>query len=112
MPEAEVRQRDAAVPMRGHRLDQQRRNIVTEIPVDFYSDQAMTSMLLWTSIVNRLRVKIGAGSYAAVGASRATALDLGAFSAEETKEGTIELKVPLAADTRHEELVLNLGLGV
>jgi hypothetical protein len=98
--------------MRGHRLDQQRRDIATEIPVDFYSDQVMTSMLLWTSIVNRLRVKIGAGSYSAVGATRATALDLGAFSAGETKAGTIEMKVPIGADTRHEELVLNLGYGV
>ncbi len=109
MPEA--RQRDAAVPMRGHRLDQQVRDVATEIPVDFYSDQAMT-MVLWTSITNRMRVKLGAGAYAAVGATRATALSLGSFAADETKQGTIEVKVPVGADTSHEELVLNLGYGV
>ena len=108
----EVRQRDAAVPMRGHRLDQQTRDSATEILVDFHSETAVPDLLLWTSIATRLRVKIGAGSYVAVGATRATAANLGTFTAGETKQGTIEVLIPLAADTRHEELELNLGYGV
>jgi hypothetical protein len=97
--------------MRGHRLDQQVRDSATEILVDFYSAVAVTDLLLWTTITNRLRVKIGAGSYVVVGSTRATAASLGAFTAGQTKQGTIEVKVPAAADTRHEELELNLGYG-
>ena len=108
----EVRQRNAAVPMRGHRLDQQVRDVATEILVDFYSPVAVSDLLLWTSISNRVRVKIGAGAFAAVGADRSTAVSLGAFTAGETKQGTIEVEVPLGADTRREELELNLGYGV
>lgn len=108
----EVRQRNAAVPMRGHRLDQQRKDVATEILVDFFSPAAVADLLLWTSIDSRVRVKLGAGAYSAVGATRATAVSLGAFSAGETKAGTIEVEVPLGADSRHEELELNLGYGV
>lgn len=108
----EVRQRNAAVPLRGHRLDQQVRDTATEILVDFFSIEAVTDLLLWTSIVSRVRVKIGAGAYNVVGATRATAVSLGAFSAGETKAGTIEVEVPLGADTRREELELNLGYGI
>ncbi len=108
----EVRQRNAAVPMRGHRLDQQVRDTATEILVDFYSAEAVADLMIWTSITDRVRVKLGAGAYSAVGATRATALSLGAFSAGETKPGTIEVEVPLGADTRREELELNLGYGV
>ena len=74
MLKPEVRQRDGAVPMRGHRLDQQVRDVATEILVDFYSPEAVSDLLIWTSIASRVRVKIGAGSYAAVGADRSTAL--------------------------------------
>ena len=98
--------------MRGHRLDQQVRDVATEILVDFYSAEAVADLIIWTSIVTRLRVKLGAGSYVAVGATRDTAASLGAFTAGEVKPGTIELKVPLGADTRHEELELILGYGV
>jgi hypothetical protein len=56
-------------------------------------------------------VKIGAGSYVVVGATLATAASLGSFSAGETKQGTIEVTVPTGADTRREELELNLGYG-
>lgn len=108
----QIRQRDAAVPMRGHRLDQQVRDVATEILVDFYAEQAVGSLLLWTSITDRVRVKIGAGSYSVVGATRATGVSLGPFNAGETKQGTIEVEVPLGADTRREELELNLGYGV
>jgi hypothetical protein len=97
--------------MRGHRLDQQVRNTATEILVDFYSPIAVTDLLLWTSITDRVRVKIGAGSYVVVGATLATAASLGSFSAGETKQGTIEVTVPTGADTRREELELNLGYG-
>lgn len=108
----QVRQRNAAVPMRGHRLDQQVRDVATEILVDFFSAEAVADLVIWTSITSRVRVKIGAGSYVAVGATRATAVSLGAFAAGETKAGTIEVEVPLGADTRREELELNLGYGV
>jgi hypothetical protein len=109
---ARVSQRDAAVPMRGHRLDHQRRDVSTEILVDFWSADAIADLVVWTTIAARVRVKIGAGSYAAVGSTRATAASLGAFSADETKDGTIEVTVPGASDDRHEELTLRLGLGV
>lgn len=98
--------------MRGYRLDQQVRDSATEILVDFHASEAVSDLLLWTSITNRLRVKIGAGAYAAVGDSQTTAVSLGAFTAGETKQGTIEVLIPVGADTRHEELVLNLGYGV
>jgi len=98
--------------MRGHRLDQQVRDTATEILVDFHASEAVSDLLLWSTITNRLRVKIGAGSYAAVGDSRTAAVSLGAFTAGETKQGTIEVKIPAGADTRHEELVLNLGYGM
>jgi hypothetical protein len=98
--------------MRGHRLDQQVRDVATEILVDFYSPFVVTDLLVWTSITGRVRVKLGAGAYSAVGADRATAVSLGAFSAGETKTGTIEIEVPPGADTRREELELNLGYGV
>ena len=112
MLKPEVRQRDAAVPMRGHRLDQQVRDVATEILVDFYAPTDVTDLTIWTSILSRVRVKLGAGSYFAVGATRETALSLGAFTAGETKAGTIEVEVPLGADARREELELNLGYGV
>jgi len=111
MQRPEVRQRDAAVPMRGHRLDQQVRDAATEILVDFHASEAVDDLLLWSTITNRLRVKIGAGAYSAVGDTKDTAASLGAFTAGETKQGTIEVKIPIGADTRHEELVLNLGYG-
>ena len=108
----ETRLRDAAVPFRSYRLDHAKRDQAYEILVDFHADEAVASMLLWTSIDTRMRVKIGLGSYVAVGITRATAVDLGAFTADETKQGTIEVEIPLAADTRHEELQLNIGYGV
>lgn len=111
MSDAQIRQHNAAIPLRGYKLGFMREDVAVEIPVDAYSDQAMSSMLLWTTVANRLRVKIGAGSYVAVGATRATAADLGAFSAGETKVCTIEVKVPVGADIRHEDLVLNVGVG-
>jgi len=108
----EVRQRNAAVPMRGHRLDQQVRDAATEILVDFYSPIAVAGLLLWTSIADRVRVKLGAGAYSVVGATRATAANLGNFNIGEVKQGTIEVEIPAGADTRREELELNLGYGV
>jgi len=98
--------------MRGYRLDQQIRDVATEILVDFYCFDTVADLLLWTSVASRVRVRLGAGSYTAVGITRATAVSLGAFTAGETKQGTIEVKVPLSADTRREELELNLGYGV
>ena len=112
MPTTEVRPRDGAVPLRGHRLDHVEKGVAYEIPADFFSDVAMASMLLWTNISNRLRVKIGAGAYQVVGVTRATAVDLGSFTAGETKLGTLEVTVPGGTDTRHEELTLNVGQGI
>lgn len=108
----EVRQRDGAVPLRGHRIGFAQKDTAYEVAVDFYSDIPMSEFLLWTNIADRLRVKIGAGSYVVIGADRTTAVDLGAFTADETKEGTLEYTLPGASDARHEELVLNIGIGV
>jgi len=98
--------------MRGHRLDQQVRDVATEILVDFYSPVAVAGLLLWTSIASRVRVKLGAGAYSAVGATRDTAANLGNFNIGEVKQGTIEVEIPAGADTRREELELNLGYGI
>jgi hypothetical protein len=100
------------VPLRHYRLDHRRRGDAYEIPVDFFSSSALTEFLLWTSLSGWMRVKLGAGAYQWVGNDRTTAVDLGAFSAGETKQGTIEVTVPLAANTRHESLALNLGGGL
>jgi hypothetical protein len=108
----EARLHDAAVPLRHFRLTHVKRDVAYEIAVDFYSPEVMTELPLWTSITNWMRVKIGAGSYSAVGDTLATAVDLGSFTAGETKAGTIEVKVPVAADVRQDELGLNLGYGV
>ncbi len=107
----EVRLRDAAVPLRHFRLTHIKRDVAYEILVDFYASDVMSEFPLWTSIINWMRVKIGAGAYSAVGDTLATAVDLGSFTAGEVKEGTIEIKVPAAADVRQEELALNLGYG-
>ena len=112
MADGQVRQRNAAIPMRGYRLDQQVEEAATEILVDFWSAEAISDLILWTSVGSRLRVKIGVGSYVAVGATRATAASLGAFTAGETKQGTLEVKVPLGADSEREELGLNVGYGI
>jgi hypothetical protein len=111
MAQGEVRLRDADVQLHNYRLDHVKRDDVYEINVDFYAPEAVSSMLLWTSVASRMRVKIGLGAYVAVGNSRTTAVDLGAFTAGETKQGVIEVVVPAGADTRHEELSLNIGYG-
>jgi len=108
----ETRLRNSAVPLRHFRLDHVKRDTAYEILVDFVSPDALSELPIWTSILTRMRVKIGAGAYQAVGITEATGVDLGAFTAGELKQGTIEVKVPIAADTRHEELTLNLGYGV
>lgn len=97
--------------MRSNRQTHVRENVAVEIPVDFWSEEANADLLFWTTNTQRLRVKIGAGSYVAVGATRATAVSLGSFTAGETKQGTIELLVPTGTDMRHGELVLNVGIG-
>ncbi len=108
----EVRLRDAAVPVRHYSLTHVKRDTAIEISVDFVADEAMTELPLWTSLASWMRVKIGAGAYQAVGDSLGTAVDLGAFTASELKQGTIEIKAPAAADTRQEVLAFNLGYGV
>ena len=85
---------------------------VREVLVDFYSPVARADIVIWTEVGDRLRVRLGAGSYVALGTTRDTGVSLGAFTADEIKPGTIEVVVPNGADTRHEELTLNLGYGV
>jgi len=112
VPQNEVRLYNSAVQLHNYRIDHMRKDRVYEISVDFHASDATSSMLIWTSIAGRMRVKIGAGAYVAVGATRATAVDLGAFTDDETKAGTIEIKIPPGENTRHEELSLNIGYGV
>ena len=112
MPTHEVRLRDAAVQLHNYKLNHRPRDQAYEINVDFYAETAVDEMLIWTSIATRMRVKIGLGAYVVVGDSRATAADLGAFTAGETKSGVIEVEIPLGVDTRDEELALNIGYGV
>jgi hypothetical protein len=108
----EIRLHDAAVPVRHISLTQVKRDVAYEIPVDVVASDVMTELPFWTSTVGWMRIKIGAGVYSAVGATRATAVDLGAFTAEELKECTIEVKVPTADDDRQDVLALNLGYGL
>jgi hypothetical protein len=108
----EVRIRNANVPMRGHRLQHQRFDEATEVLVDFYSRVAVSEFKVWTNTADRLRVRLGAGSYVAVGDSFDTAVDLGSFTAGETKAGTIEVTIPSGSGSRHEQLDLSIGLGV
>lgn len=107
----EIRLHDAAVPVRHISLTHMKRDLAYEIPVDIYSPDVKTELPFWTSTVDWMRIKIGLGAYAAVGATRATAVDLGAFTAGEVKDCTIEIKVPAAADVRQDVLALNLGYG-
>jgi hypothetical protein len=111
MADAQVRQRDAAVPMRSNRQTHMREDVAVEIPVDFWSEEANADLLFWTTTADRLRVRLGAGAYVVVGATRQTAVSLGAFTAGETKQGIIELLVPPDTDMRHGQLVLNVGIG-
>lgn len=112
MGRPETRLRDASVPLRHFRLTHVKRDTAHEIPVDIYSPDVMTELPFWTSTVDWMRIKIGAGAYSAVGITRATAVDLGSFTAGETKACTIEIKVPVAEDVRQDVLALNLGYGV
>jgi hypothetical protein len=112
MPSHEVRLRNAAGQLHNYRMDHVVRGETYEIEVDFFAESAVSSLLLWTSIDARLRVKIGAGAYLDVGDSRDTAADLGAFTEGETKQGTIEIEYPCCEEIRHEELALNLGYGI
>jgi hypothetical protein len=107
----ECRIRDAAVPLLHYRLDHVKRDTAYEISVDFYSDAVETDVVLWTSIASWMRVKIGAGSYTAVGITPDAGASLGAFTAGQTKQCTIEVKVPAAADVRNQELGIYLGFG-
>jgi hypothetical protein len=107
----EIRLHDGAVPLRHYSLTHVKRDVAYEIPVDIVASDVMTELPFWTSIANWMRIKIGAGAYSAVGATRATAVDLGAFTAGQTKDCTIEIKVPAAADVRQEVLAFNLGYG-
>lgn len=108
----EIRIRDAAVPLRHYRLDHFKRDNPYEIEVDFVSDEAVSEFTFWTSIPDWMRVKIGAGAYQPVGSDVATAVDLGAFAAGETKQGTLEITAPALVDSRHESLALNIGGGI
>lgn len=106
-----IRQRGALVPMRGHRLDNQQYDEATEILADAYSAVAVSEFLVWTDTASRIRVYVD-GGWVTVGADYSTAGDLGAFAAGEVKPIKIEVTVPTASGSRHEELPLNIGLGV
>ena len=108
---AEVRQRDHLVPMAGHKLAMQRYDQSTEILCDFYSAEARSDMLVWTDTANRVRINVGSG-WVTIGNSLATAGDLGAFTAGETKEGTVEVTIPSGSGSRVENLTLYIDGGV
>lgn len=107
----EIRLHDAAVPVRHILLTHMKRDLAYEIPVDIVASDVMTELPFWTSTADWMRIKIGAAAYSAVGITRATAVDLGAFTAGEVKDCTIEIKVPVAEDVRQDVLALNLGYG-
>ena len=108
----EIRLRNAAVPLRHFRLDHFRRDATYEIEVDVYSSEARSEFPFWTSLSGWMRVKVGAGSYEWVGSHVSTAVDIGAFSAGEVKQATLEITAPAGVNSRHESLALNLGGGI
>lgn len=106
-----IRQRGALVPMRGHRLMNREYDEAYEILADAFSAVAVSEMLVWTGTADRIRVFVDAG-WVTVGGDFDNAGDLGAFTAGEVKNIIIEVTVPTASGSRHEELPLNIGLGV
>jgi hypothetical protein len=107
----EIRHRGGTQPIRGHRLCFQQYDAATEILADAYSAAAVSEFKVWTDTASRMRVFVD-GGWVTVGDSFATAGDLGAFTAGQTKEIKIEITVPSGSGSRHEELPLNIGLGV
>jgi hypothetical protein len=107
----QVRLRDAKVPMRGHRLNYQRFDVATEILCDFYSAVAVSEFKVFTTETSRVRINMG-GGWITIGNSQATAGDLGAFTAGQTRAGTVEVTIPSGSGSRHEELPLMIDLGV
>ena len=111
-----IRHRDGTVAMRGHRLNMQQLDQVTEILADAYSAVVVSEFLVWTDIASRMRIFVD-GGWVVIGATLATAGDLGAFTAGETKNILIEITVPSGdepggLDGRSETLRLNISLGV
>ena len=107
----QVRLRNALVPMRGHRLIMQQYDQATEILCDFFAAQAVSEFLVWTENTGRIRIDVG-GGWVAIGATQATAGDLGAFTAGQVRGGVVEVTVPAGSLSQHEELTLNIDLGV
>jgi hypothetical protein len=97
--------------MRGHRLTYARYDTADEILVDFVSLEDTSEFLVWTDTADRIRIDVG-GGWLTVGSSRSTAADLGAFTAGQTKQGKVEVTIPAGSGSRHEELRLNIGLGM
>jgi hypothetical protein len=97
--------------MRGHRLNYREFDQATEILCDFYSAVAVSEFKVWTTIASRIRINMGSG-WLVVGNTQATAADLGAFTAGQVRQATVEVMVPYSSGSRHEELPLMIDLGV
>ena len=105
----QVRLRNADVQLHNHRLDHVEKDQAYEINVDLYAETAVDEMLIWTSIDTRMRVNVEAGGYQAVGSTRATAVDLGSFTAGQTKQAVIEVEELLNRDEMRADLMKALA---
>lgn len=79
--------------------------------LEVWSPDGHAGPLLWCDHASWLEASVAGGGYQAVGATRATAVSLGAFTAGQRKSLSLRLKVPLAFDLRYEPVLLRIGLG-
>ena len=97
-------------------MNMQRFDQATEIYADAFSAVAVSEYLVWTDTASRMRIFVD-GGWVTIGATLATAGDLGAFTAGQAKQILIEITIPSGAepgglDARTETLGLNISLGV
>lgn len=88
-----------------------RRTVAYVEGIEAVAERALTGPVLWAGST-WFRVSIDGGGYIAVGATRATAVSLGAFTEGQRKSLNLELTVPGGAEIRTDLLALNLGIGI
>lgn len=98
-------------PIRRIPFDWIRKNIAYTETIEAVAEIGLTGPVLWTDRTGWLRVSVAGGGFQAVGDTRATGVNLGAFTAKQRKSLELEITVPPAAEVRTEFLPLNLAIG-
>lgn len=88
-----------------------RNNVSYTEMLEVWSPAGHAGPLLWCDHASWLEASVAGGAYQAVGTTRATAVNLGAFTAGQRKSLALRLKVPLAFSLRYEPVRLRIGLG-